>query len=260
MRILLIAILTLAAFAEDLNDQLLAAARRGDAEAVRSLLEKGANVNAPSAYSATPLNFAAANGHLAVVRLLLDKGADPGIRDTFYKMLPINRAMKHPEVVKLLLEKGSPGAAMVLSNAVGRGDVEMVRLALARCDCTAEALSNALGAAQRAKRTEIAALLIEKGAVPPPQADFAVDAVTLASYAGSYRSEQGAEMVLALKDGKLTASFMGQPASVLGAFDQTRFRPIEIDGISLEFQREGDTVTGVTLRQGGGSMLLRRAQ
>jgi hypothetical protein len=60
-------------------------AKRGDAEAVRWLLEHGADPNARWSHwdaEVTPLHLAAAQGHVDVVRLLLAAGADPSIRDS----------------------------------------------------------------------------------------------------------------------------------------------------------------------------------
>jgi ankyrin repeat protein len=60
-------------------------AKRGEARAVRWLLERGADPNARWRHwdaDVTPLHLAAAQGHAAVVRLLLDAGADPRIRDS----------------------------------------------------------------------------------------------------------------------------------------------------------------------------------
>lgn len=60
-------------------------AKRGDAAAVRWLLDRGADPNARWGHwdaEVTPLHLAAAQGHAEVVRLLLAAGADPGIRDS----------------------------------------------------------------------------------------------------------------------------------------------------------------------------------
>jgi ankyrin repeat protein len=60
-------------------------AKRGDARAVRWLLDQGADPNARWSHweaEVTPLHLAAAQGHADVVRLLLDAGADPSIRDS----------------------------------------------------------------------------------------------------------------------------------------------------------------------------------
>jgi ankyrin repeat protein len=60
-------------------------AKRGDAGAVRWLLDRGADPNARWAHwdaDVTPLHLAAAQGQVDVVRLLLAAGADPTLRDS----------------------------------------------------------------------------------------------------------------------------------------------------------------------------------
>ena len=52
------------------------AAQRGDIELVKSLISKGANVNAKNSIELTPLHLAAAFGHIEVVEYLISKGAD----------------------------------------------------------------------------------------------------------------------------------------------------------------------------------------
>ena len=59
-------------------------AKRGDAGAVRWLLDRGADPNERWGHwdaGVTPLHLAAAQGHADVVRALLDAGGDPNIRD-----------------------------------------------------------------------------------------------------------------------------------------------------------------------------------
>src|SRR5262245_48464482 len=97
---------------ENLNEQLLEAARTGNLQRVQELLNKGADIQTKNKYGTTPLFFAAAKGHLEVARFLLEKGADPNQKDTFYGSTAIEWAAQegHFDVVKLLLQKGANGA------------------------------------------------------------------------------------------------------------------------------------------------------
>ena len=84
--------------------------KRGDATAVKWLLEHGANPDVLWAHwdaDVTPLHLAAARGHAEVVRLLLDAGANPRIRDTKHDGDAFGWAefFKKPEIVQLLKDK-----------------------------------------------------------------------------------------------------------------------------------------------------------
>lgn len=91
-------------------------AKRGDAAAVKWLLEHGANPNALWAHwdaDVTPLHLAAAHGHRDIVLMLLDAGADPRIRDSKHDGDAFGWAefFRKPEMVQLLKEK-TAGAAL----------------------------------------------------------------------------------------------------------------------------------------------------
>ena len=244
---------TVAQTNQSLNDQLWEAARTGDAAAVKELLAKGVDVNARFRYGQTALFKAAERGNTEVVKVLLANGADVNVRDTFYGATALTWALDkgHIEVVRALLDKDVKGGVEdVLMEGVGQGKVELVKLALAKGGVSAETLSAALANATREKKTEIAELLKQAGALPPPKADFQVAAETLKSYEGAYKPEAGSEVVISVnKEGKLTAAFQGQ-AFVLGAFDNLRFRPLEIEGVTLTFNVEGGKATSFALKQG----------
>ncbi|KZL78694.1 multiple ankyrin repeats single KH domain (pfs domain-containing protein) [Colletotrichum tofieldiae] len=55
---------------------LVTASYRGHLKVVKLLLEKGANIKIKDIDGWTPLNAASSKGHLEVVKLLLEKGAD----------------------------------------------------------------------------------------------------------------------------------------------------------------------------------------
>ena len=69
---------------------LMQAVEQSDSNAIRSLLDKGANINEQSDYDIGPggkgwtaLHLAAKQGDIKTIRLLLDYGADPGIATKF---------------------------------------------------------------------------------------------------------------------------------------------------------------------------------
>jgi ankyrin repeat protein len=100
--------------ASDKAEALSEAVRKGDAVAVRKLLDEGADVNTKYRYDRTPLSFAADRGHVAVVKLLLERGANVNAQDTFYHATPLvwaispalKRTTDHTEVVRLIVEHG----------------------------------------------------------------------------------------------------------------------------------------------------------
>lgn len=82
----------------------------GHVEVVRFLLESGAEVNTPShnGLKVTPLNSAAAGRHYEIAMLLLEKGANPNIRQEG-DFVPLHSAAMNGqiEMVKLLLQYGA---------------------------------------------------------------------------------------------------------------------------------------------------------
>ncbi len=106
-RIMILAALLISLLALDAGEDLREAVRRGDIEKVRALLDSGVPVDAKNRYGATALFFAADKGHLAIVELLVARGADIDVEDTFYRMTPVARAFdrKHEDVALFLLNR-----------------------------------------------------------------------------------------------------------------------------------------------------------
>ncbi len=84
------------------------AAKGGELERVKEILDSGIEVDAKTDYQATALAFAAERGHLGIVKLLVERGADINNQDTFYSATPTSwaRMGSHKEIVDYLKEKG----------------------------------------------------------------------------------------------------------------------------------------------------------
>jgi RimJ/RimL family protein N-acetyltransferase len=74
-------------------NQLVRAAEQDSSEAVAVLIELGFDVNARS--RTAPLHEAAMRGNVAIIRMLLDHGADPNMHDTGYDATPAGWAEHH---------------------------------------------------------------------------------------------------------------------------------------------------------------------
>lgn len=87
-------------------ESLITAARRGDINAVKDLLAKGADVNATE-LSMTALTWAAGKGHTEVAKLLIGRGADVNAIGLGRTALMWAASEGHIETAKLLIERGA---------------------------------------------------------------------------------------------------------------------------------------------------------
>jgi len=94
----------------DLDEALIAAAREGKLEEIRSLLDRGANINAGGADNNTPLHDASANGHHQCVELLLDRNANVNAVNTD-NYTPLHYASaslyESHQCIELLIDRGA---------------------------------------------------------------------------------------------------------------------------------------------------------
>jgi ankyrin repeat protein len=78
------------------SEDLIAAARQGDLERVRGILDADASLaNARDGAGATPLHYAAIHGHPEIVRLLVKRGADINSRDDEFGATPAGWAIEY---------------------------------------------------------------------------------------------------------------------------------------------------------------------
>ena len=110
------------------------ACQEGHENLVNFFLEKGADANVIFGNSLTPLTIAAQNGHVEVVKILLENHANVDHRDRTGECTPLIRAARkgNKEVVKLLLKRNanpnlqSSNGNSALMLAVNNGHVDIV--------------------------------------------------------------------------------------------------------------------------------------
>jgi ankyrin repeat protein len=115
---------------------LIFAAREGDIESAKALLDAGAKINAQSEYGWTALLTAVNNRNYKLAAMLLDRGADPNIANkggwTPLYLATDNRNieggdypvpkpdMDHLEIIAMLLDKGADPNARIKDNTLTR--------------------------------------------------------------------------------------------------------------------------------------------
>ena len=165
----------------DADGELIVAARAGDVERVRSLLERDAAVDARDASGATALVAAAYGNHVDVARSLIEAGADVNVKDERQQsayLVATSEVGDDPRLLELTLANGADIDAKDSYNGTGliraadRGHVRIVERLLEteveidhvnRLGWTALLEAIILGGGDR-EHTEVVRLLVEAGA------------------------------------------------------------------------------------------------
>lgn len=190
-----------AVFAQEAPEiRLWNACRNGDVATAREMLDKGVSPNHKYEVGITPIAAAAMRGQAEIVKLLLERGADPNVRDETFKATPLGIAtfFGHMSVVQVLLPKATEDLDLVLKFGAMFGAPPLVEAGL-RGKPTANDLAMAWVLAKRSKKDEIAAMLEKAGAKPAPT----MTPEMLARFAGDYRNTEATELLLVMRDGKL---------------------------------------------------------
>ena len=245
----------LALFAGDIDEALLAAARKGDLASVKELCAKGATIEAKTPYGQTPLYLAAMNGHDEVVRFLIEKGAKTELKDSFYNasILGFTLERKHFGVAKMLIANGGNPDEQ-LSDVVEAENADLVETVLAKGKVSQAALDKNYEMALEQKHGGMAELLKKAGAQEPAP-PFTVDPKVLESYVGTYKTDQlPFDVKVFIKDGKLFLQATGQPEFAPKPKSPTAFEFSKF-GLQVDFE----SVASFTLKQGGREFKFKKA-
>lgn len=169
-------------------NEVLQAARSGDAEALTAALAQGDPVDAGTL--GHPLFFAAQGGHTDAVSVLLDHGADPNTALNFGSALQKAARGNHVDVVNLLIQAGADPNLTAgeregtpLHDAADRGASEAA-LALLAQGADVNARNNwglpPIHLAARKKREEMVVLLEANGARPIQSTPISAEELTAA--------------------------------------------------------------------------------
>jgi outer membrane protein assembly factor BamB len=275
--ILLFLFLSVGLSAQDNIELFWKAAKSNDVKTLKELLDQGIDVNVKNHYGLTALTFATDKGNLEAVNLLLENGADPNLKDSFYNDTPLGWAIykkNNPiiisminhggdvknennvmsaawagltDIVRLMLDKGAPGAGNVLLTAIANNDSSMFDLAITYSLKNDSLLSQALVSATMQKNERFIDRLQTAGAKLPPESPEKVTGKIDESLGGTYSTKELSKVELVVTDRNLTASFEGSPAYTLKYYNDSTFTFSDIPGLSVTVQRIGGMVTGITL-------------
>ena len=202
------------------------AAHAGQLACVDLLLRRGLDVDLRESGDNTyPMHWAAAEGHLEVVRRLADAGGDVVGRGDDHELEVIGWATCwqecHREVAELLVQRGArhhifSAIAMDLADEVRR-IVEADRSALSRRMSRNEGHQLPLHFAVRMNRPEMVALLLELGADPMGVDESGFPAAAYATSAGIDRPVM--ERLRALTSAEIVSAERGQRPVQAGPMD-----------------------------------------
>ncbi|MBT4624145.1 MAG: ankyrin repeat domain-containing protein [Verrucomicrobia bacterium] len=157
----------------------IAAIQTNNIDAVKALLEAGADVNEPAYTTKTPLHYASHSRNKEILKLMMTEGADLEAK-TEQGFTPLSYAigLNHPDNCRILLEAGADVDAIDnwkqtgLNVAAGQGLTDVAAVLL-EFDANVNTLDvwnwSALDVAEAYENLDIAELIIEAGGVNGPK-------------------------------------------------------------------------------------------
>jgi outer membrane protein assembly factor BamB len=245
---LLVLLAPLANAKDEAREALWAAVRNGDPKGVKTLLEKGADVNAKNEIGVTALWIAADRGKPEVVALLLKAGADVNARDGIWYETPLSLAVAggHTEVVTAMLRARARDVDAAVVRAAAGGKLPVLRAVLDNGKPQQDALDAALFAAAKDSKEVREALTKARAAALAPAPEK--DRERWKPLAGTYESENGGKLTVEVLETGLAISRAGAHQALRPAGPDT-FRPLGMDFATYSFERKGGSVYRVVLKQ-----------
>ena len=175
------------------------AAREGDVDSARSMLDAGADINQLDADNTHALTIALMNKRYTFAKFLVERGANPNLadvrgraplyaaidaRDEDYSAMPSRKeddAVSSLEIIQVLLDHGADPNATLTKNLPGRSGMDSGDTALGPG-------TTPLMRAARAGDPEVMRMLLKKGADPKRQTGTGNDALLFAAGVG-YRDK-----------------------------------------------------------------------
>jgi outer membrane protein assembly factor BamB len=231
--------------------ELALAASSGDLKEVRRMVEGGVPVDASDDWGTTPLSLAAKNGQTEVVRYLLDKGADPSTEETFFGASVLDMALWKgaPDyaVAKMLLAAGAKDRAKALAEGLDSGNVDLARAA-AESGPVLESEAAELHAHFGEVDGELARILASVKTEPdPPPPSYSRG--QLADFTGRFDSGDGLSADVEVSEGRLVLDFAGSRTTLAATADRV-FRNTEA-GVTVRFYGRAGTVEGFLVERPG---------
>ena len=224
-------------------DDLWTAARRGDAAKVKLIVESGVDVNTRFRYDTTALAYACDHGHVQVVKVLLDLGADVNVKDSFYGQTPLGWAVspaqahtpEHDEIVRLLAPKVASGLEPAAFAAAGEGLSTSLAILLERITTSPAMLTDLHDWALQNEHPETAEMLQKRGAQTTSGDALTLSSIQPEQFAGRYRSAKGDEVNVVVTVDTLSATLPGGRTLPLVAIAPMTFRGKDMAAIRLTF-------------------------
>ena len=232
---------------EKSDDEILRrAARDGDLEKVKAALSAGAEVDATTEYGATALFFACDRGHQSVVNFLLKNGADPNVKDTFYKVTPVTWAqMKgHKQIIVSLLKNGGKGADSIFLGAITDNDLEYAQMVMETGAVSEKGLLKARDSVLRMKDSDKQSKLLDlfkKLDLPESSKAGELTPATLKRYEGKYTGEKFSIEVEATEE-SLKLGFNGNSKDELTNLGENKF---SLGGFEFRFDLKNGIVVAL---------------